>query len=141
MNLAIAAANDMEAWQIDYVAAYLNSKPQVDIYIELPEGAKVQGKIGKLNKTLYGTMDGAYNWWETLDEEMSELGYYRSKADPSVRSCHTDKDITITSTYTDDTTGISSSVDEARRAKEELGRKYEVKDLGEVNLILGIHIE
>jgi hypothetical protein len=141
MNLAIAAANNMEAWQVDYVAAYLNSKPQADIYIELPDGAKVQGKIGKLNKTLYGTMDGAYNWWKTLDEEMSELGYYRSKADPSVRSRHANGNITITSTYTDDTTGISSSVDEAKRAKEELGWKYEIKDLGEANMILGIHIE
>ena len=74
MNLAIAAANDMETWQVDYVAAYLNSKPQAEIYIELPEGGRVQGKIGKLNRTLYGTMDGAYNWWETLDAEMSELG-------------------------------------------------------------------
>ena len=104
MNLAIAAANDMETWQVDYVAAYLNSKPQAEIYIELPEGAKVQGKIGRLNRTLYGTMDGAYNWWETLDTEMSELGYYCSKADPSVRSRHANGNITITSTYTDDTT-------------------------------------
>lgn len=141
MNLAIAAANDMETWKVDYVAAYLNSKPQADIYIELPDGAKVQGKIGKLNKTLYGTMDGAYNWWETLDAEMSELGYYRSKADPSVRSRHADGNVTITSTYTDDTTGISSSCEEASRAKEELGWKYEVKDLGETNMILGIHVE
>ena len=86
MNLAIAAANDMETWQVDYVAAYLNSKPQADIYIELPDGAKAQGKIGKLNRTMYGMMDGAYNWWETLDAEMSELSYYRSKADPSVHS-------------------------------------------------------
>ena len=71
INLAIAAANNTETWQVDYVATYLNSKPQADIYVELPEGAKVQGKIGKLNKTLYGTMDGAYNWWENLDSEMS----------------------------------------------------------------------
>lgn len=84
MNLAIAAANDMETWQVDDVATYPNSKLQADIYIELLDGAKVQGKIGKLNKTLYGTMDGTYNWWETLDAKMSELGYYRSKADPSV---------------------------------------------------------
>ena len=82
MNLGIAAANDMETWQVDYVAAYLNSKPQADIYIELLDGAKVQGKIGRLNKTLYGMMDGAYNWWETLDAEMLELGYYCLKADP-----------------------------------------------------------
>ena len=76
MNFAIAATNDMETWQVDYAAAYLNSKPQAGIYIELLEGVKVQRKIGKLNRTLYGTMDGVYNWWETLDAEMSELGYY-----------------------------------------------------------------
>ena len=45
MNLAIAAANNMETWQVDYIAAYLNSKPQADIYIELPDRAKAQGKI------------------------------------------------------------------------------------------------
>ena len=141
MNLAIAAANNMETWQVDYVAAYLNSKPQADIYIELLEGAKVQGKIGKLNRTLYGTMDGVYNWWETLDAKMSELGYYCSKADPSVCSRHADGNVTITSTYTDDMTGISSSHEEAERAKDKLGWHYDVKDLGEANMILGIHVE
>ena len=66
-------------------------------------------------------MDGVYNWWETLDAEMLELGYYCSKADPSVHSQHANGNITITSTYTDDTTGISSSPEEAQRVKEELG--------------------
>jgi Reverse transcriptase (RNA-dependent DNA polymerase) len=123
------------------VATYLNSKPQAEIYIKLPDGAKVQGKIGKLNKTLYGTMDGAYNWWETLDAEMSELGYYHSNVDLSVHSRHANGDVTITSTYTDDTTEISSSCKEAQRAQEELGCNYKVKDLGDVNMILGIHVE
>ena len=141
MNLAIAAANNMETWQLDYVAAYLNSKPQAEIYIELPEGVKVQGKIEKLNRTLYGMMDGAYNWWGTLDAEMLELGYSCSGADPSVCSQHANGNVTITSTYTDDTTGISLSPEEAKRAKEELGWHYEVKDLWEANMILGIHVE
>ena len=86
-------------------------------------------------------MDGAYNWWEMLDAEMSELGYYRSKADPLVCSQHTDGNVTITSTYMDNTMGISSSREEAERAKEELGWHYEVKDLGEANMILGIYIK
>ena len=141
MNLAIAAAKDMEAWQVDYVAAYLNAEPQATIYIELPDGAKVEGKVGLLQKSLYGTMDGAANWWETLDKDMKELGYKRSKADPSVRSRHENGSTTITSTYTDDTTGISSSMDEAERAKAELGRKFKTKDLGEASLVLGIKIE
>jgi hypothetical protein len=46
MNLAIAATLDMEAWQVDYIAAYLNSHPQAITYIALPDGAKVEGKIG-----------------------------------------------------------------------------------------------
>ena len=141
MNLAIAATNNMETWQVDYIVAYLNSKPQADIYIKLQEGAKVPGKIGRLNRTQYRTMDGAYNWWETLDAEMSELGYYCSKADLSVCSRHADSNVTITSTYMDDTMGISLSREEAERAKEELGWHYEVKDLGEADMILGIHIE
>jgi hypothetical protein len=76
-----------------------------------------------------------------LDKEMGELGYYCSKADPSVRSRHANGNITITSTYTDDTTGISSSREEAKRAKEELGWTYETKDLGDANLVLGIRID
>ena len=76
-----------------------------------------------------------------MDNEMGELGYYRSKADPLVHSCHADDNITITSTYTDDMTGISSSKQEAERAKEELGWTYETKGLGDANLVLGIQID
>ena len=62
MNLAIAAMKIIEAWQIDYTVAYLNARPQATIYIELPDGAKVKGKVGLLQKSLYSTMDGAANW-------------------------------------------------------------------------------
>jgi hypothetical protein len=88
---------------------------------------------------LYGTMDGAYNWWETLDAEMSELEYYCSKADLSVCSQHTNGNVTITSTYMDNTIGISLSQDEAERAKDKLGWHYEVKNLGKANMILCYH--
>ena len=75
MNLAITATKGMEAWQIDYVTAYLNAEPQATVHIELPEGAKVEGKVGLLWKSLYGMMDGAANWWGALDRDMKELGY------------------------------------------------------------------
>ena len=71
----ITAMKDMEAWQIDYIMAYLNAKPQATIYIELPDGTKVKGKVGLLQKSLYSTMDGAAKWWEILDRDMKELGY------------------------------------------------------------------
>jgi len=141
MNLAITAATNMEAWQLDYIVAYLNLHPQATIHAELPDGAKVLGRVALLLKTLYRTMDGAYNWTEALDKEMGELDYYRSKADSAVYAQHADSNITITSICTDDTTSISSSKKEAERAKEELGWKYKTKDLGNANYILGIRID
>ena len=39
---------------IDYVAAYLNSHTQAITYIELPDGAKVEGKVGRLIKHFMG---------------------------------------------------------------------------------------
>ena len=79
INLAITATNNMEAWQIDYIVAYLNSLPQGKVYIKLHDGS-----VAKLLHSLYGTMDSAYNWWDALNRDMSELGYCCSKADPSV---------------------------------------------------------
>ena len=58
MNFAIAAVKDLEVWQINYVTAYLNSEPQMMTYIQL-----LNSKVTCLLKTLYGTMDGAHNWW------------------------------------------------------------------------------
>jgi hypothetical protein len=136
MNLVIAAAKNMETWQVDYVGAYLNANNQALTYMEEPEGYKTDpGKVCCIMKALYGTMDGATNWFQALDEEMGELGYYQSKIDPSVRSHHADGEVMITSTYTDDVTGISSTTTGAEVAREELGWKYEVKDLGEASLV------
>lgn len=58
-----------------------------------------------------------------------------------VRACHKDGKTMITSTYTDDMTGISTTREGAERAKAELGRRFQTKDLGEASLVLGIKIE
>ena len=144
MNLAIAAAEDMEAWQVDFVGAYLNAPMREVVLMEQPEGYMApgtEGKVAQLDYTLYGTMQGANNWWDSLDKEYRKLGYYRSKADTSVRSRDIDGEKTITSTYTDDVTGISSSMAGAEQARAELGLQYEIKDLGESKLILGIRVD
>jgi len=86
-------------------------------------------------------MDSAYNWWDSLNKDMADLGCYCSQADPSVCSRHVNGEVTITSTYTDNMTRVSSSTEEADRAKEELERTYEMKDLGKAGLVLGIKIE
>jgi Reverse transcriptase (RNA-dependent DNA polymerase) len=40
--------------------------------------------VCKLVHTIYGTMQGAHNWYETLDKMYKELRYNSSHADPCV---------------------------------------------------------
>lgn len=143
MNFALAAAEGMVAWIVDYISAYLNAANQAVTYMVQPEGYVVKGKekmVCAVVKALYGTMDGGYNWWKAHDEDMKEKGFYRSQADPSVRSRNVNGEITITSTYTDDVNGLSSTVEGGILARKEMGYKYDVKDLGEASSILGIRI-
>jgi len=66
--------------------------------------------------------------------------YYRSKADPQICSRVQNDKFTLTSTWTDDILGASSTLERETLAKEELAVSYELKDIGEVKLILGMRI-
>jgi hypothetical protein len=68
--LATAASKGWTTWGVDFVSAYLNSEMKEDVYMEQPEGMVTEGSellVAKLDFTLYGTMQGASNWWTALD--------------------------------------------------------------------------
>jgi len=67
-------------------------------------------------------------------------GYYRSKADPQIHSRVQNDEFTLTSTWTDDILGALSTLEGKTLAKEELAASYELKDIGEAKLILGMRI-
>jgi len=111
--------------------------------MEQPKGFEEggEGYVWKLNKTLYGTMQGAHDWAENLDKTFEGQGYYKSKADPQIQSRVCEDKFTLTSTWTDDILGASSSLEGENTAKEQLSASYKIKDLGEVKLILGMRVE
>lgn len=76
MTLAIAAA---KGWK----TCCMKEK----VYMDQPQGMVVEGSegmIAMLDFSLYGTMQGASNWWDKLDGTCCDLGYKRSHADQSV---------------------------------------------------------
>jgi len=77
---AIAASRRLMLWQIDFVSAFLNNKSMFDIYMEQPRGFEEGGDdlVWKLQKTLYGTMQGAHNWAKNLDCTFEGHRFYRS---------------------------------------------------------------
>ena len=77
--LAVVASKNLHLWQLDFVAAYLNSNINFNVYIEQSEGFVEGGgqeKVWKLHKTLYGTIQGRHNWFKTLSKAYQELGYH-----------------------------------------------------------------
>ena len=81
MTTAIAAKHDLKLRGIDFVGAYLNSLTKEDIYMKQPEEFVEPGledHICKLVHTIYGTMQGAHDWYETLLVTYTKLGYNTS---------------------------------------------------------------
>ena len=79
MVYAIAAARRLRLWQVDFVSTFLNSDSTFEIYIEQPKGFEEQegnNMVWKLNKTLYGTMQGAHEWVENLNKMFEGHSYY-----------------------------------------------------------------
>jgi Reverse transcriptase (RNA-dependent DNA polymerase)/Pol polyprotein, beta-barrel domain/GAG-pre-integrase domain/gag-polypeptide of LTR copia-type len=144
MTAAIAARRNLKLWRIDFVGAYLNSLTKEDIYMKQPEGFVEPGYedyVCKLVHTIYGTMQGAHDWYETLSKTYKDLGYTTSRADPCVRFKKENGNYTITDTYTDDVFGASNDGEEEERRKKEIGGVWEIKDVGENEYFLGMRVQ
>ena len=144
VTAAIAAKLDLKLWRLDFVGAYLNSVTKEDIYMKQPEGfieVGFEDHVAKLVHTIYGTMQGGHDWYETLCSTYDELGYITSRADPCVRIKEENGNYTITNTYTDDTFGASNNEEEERRRKEEISKVWEIKDVGETEYFLGMRVQ
>jgi hypothetical protein len=144
MTAAVAAKLDLKLWRIDFVGAYLNSLTKEDIYMKQPEGFVEPGfedHVAKLVHTIYGTMQGGHDWWETLDTTYKELNYTTSRADPCVRYKKENDNYTLTDTYNDDVFGASNNDEEIRRRKDEIGKIWDIKDVGETEYFLGMRVQ
>ena len=85
-------------------------------------------------------MQDAYDWAKNLNHTFEGHGYYRSWADPQIWSRVTENELTLTSPWTDDVLGASSTLEGKTLAKEQLRSSYEIKDIEEAKLILGMKI-
>lgn len=144
MLLAIWVTLGFFIWQIDFRSAYLNAKMKEELYVRLPRGFRSANSpplVLPLQRSLYGAVQSGNNWWEELNSAYKDLGYSRSEADQCVRVRKSNVGETHTGTYTDDTVGGSSSLEEAERAKKELGDKYAIKVTDEVEFSLGMRLE
>ena len=115
-----------------------------DIYMKQLEGFIELGYedyVCKLIHTIYSTMQGAHDWYETLSKTYTDLGYTNSHMDPCVQFKKVDRNYPITDTYIDDIFGTSNDGVEEERRKKEIGEVWEIKDVGENEYFLGMRVQ
>jgi Reverse transcriptase (RNA-dependent DNA polymerase) len=144
MTTTVAAKLNLKLWQLNFVGAYLNSLTKEDIYMKQCEGfikPRYKDYVCKLIHTIYGTMQGGHDWYKKLSQMYNELGYITSWVDLCIWFKKKNGNYTIIDTYTNDTSGASSSDEKIKRRKDETGGVWKAKDVGETEDFLGMRVE
>ena len=87
--LAIAAQMELQVFQLDVKAAFLNGELEEEVYVEQPPSYVQKGKEDKvyhLKKALYGLRQALRAWNSKIDSYFQQNGFQRSPSEPSLMS-------------------------------------------------------
>ncbi len=138
--LALATYHDWYVHQMDFVTAFLNAEVDVQLYMQQPPGYEDgTPKVCRIQKGLYGLKQAPRGWNQKLNEIMKKFKFEKNPADDSVYIKHMESNLKIiVAVYVDDLIIISNNLEEIEVFKKGIKKLYNVKDLGELSLILGM---
>ncbi|GJT49950.1 retrovirus-related pol polyprotein from transposon TNT 1-94 [Tanacetum coccineum] len=143
MIIAIAALRNLEIHQMDVKTAFLNGDLEEEIYMNQPEGFIApgqEGKVCRLVKSLYGLKQAPKQWHQKFDHTMLESGFKINECDKCVYVKDTSAGYVILCLYVDDMLIVGSNDKIIRSTKDMLKSKFDMKDMGLADVILGIKI-
>lgn len=140
--LSIVAHHDLELEQLDVKTTFLHGDLDEEIYMHQPEGYKVEDKerqVCRLRKSLYGLKKSPRQWYKRFDSFMLKHGFSRSEYDCCVyiQKLQGDNYIYLL-LYVDAMLIASKSKVEIDRLKSQLGKEFEMKDMGAARKIMGM---
>src|SRR5690606_8200422 len=137
--LGLAAVNGWKPRQLDIKTAFLYGKLKEEVYMQLPEGSRVAGKVAKLKRCIYGLKQAPREWFGRLVTFLRPYGFVSSTFDPCVLAHESGK--LFLAIYVDDITVFGDSGPLLDQVIELLKTEFKVNDLGFVNWLLGIQID
>ncbi|GJR30571.1 putative RNA-directed DNA polymerase [Tanacetum coccineum] len=143
MILVIAALRNLEVHQMDVITAFLNRDLDEEIYMNQPEGFIApgqEGKVCRLVKSLYGLKQAPKQWHQKFDHTMLESRFKINECDKCVYVKDTSSGYVILCLYVDDMLIIGSNDKMIKSTKDMLKSKFDMKDIGLADVILGIKI-
>ena len=139
--IAMASIHKLIVHQMNVKTAFLNGDLDEEIYLDQPEGFVVQGqesKVCKLRKSLYGLKQAPKKWQEKFDNTLISNGFVVNEFDRRVYNKFSgDSGVTIC-LYVDGMLILETDIDVIKSTKNILSSNFDMKDLGEADVILGI---
>lgn len=83
--LILSVVLKLSTTQVDYTAAFVQAPlgEHEEVFVEMPRGFKVAGKVLQLKRALYGLKQSPKTWFEHLRSKlMDECGFQQSPNDP-----------------------------------------------------------
>ncbi|KAL4018655.1 hypothetical protein IC575_022262 [Cucumis melo] len=111
--------------------------------MEQPEGFIVHGqesKVCKLDKSLYDLKQAPKQWHEKFDNLLMSKGFKVNESDKCIYYKTEGRLCIIICLYVDDMLIFGSNLHVINDAKSMLNANFDMKDLGEANVILSIKI-
>lgn len=140
---SITAIYKMVIHQVDVKITFLNGDLEEEIYMTQPEGymvPKQDNKACKLVKSLYRLRQALKQWHEKFDNTLISNGYTVNESEMCVYSKLSKESRVIICLYIDDMLIFETNLKVVKNTKKFLFFKFDMKDLGEADVILGIKI-
>jgi hypothetical protein len=139
--MSIAATHDMNVYQFDVNNAFPNADLKEDVYVMPPPGIQLpSNKVYKLQKALYGLKQSPMEWNNLIDGFIRKEGFVRSTTDPCIYSHGKGVNTMYLGLYVDDIIVIGKQSKLLNAFKYILAKRFKIKDLGEINHYLGMHV-
>ncbi|KAK4699225.1 hypothetical protein P7C70_g7039, partial [Phenoliferia sp. Uapishka_3] len=120
--------------------AYLHGKLQEEVYLkQVPGEDDGTGRVRRLRKTLYGLKQSGHEWNNVFHAALLEIGFVQINADAGVYYRKRGKLELILGIHVDD--GAIVGNDSIPGVIEDLNKRFEIKDLGELREVLGLQID
>jgi hypothetical protein len=139
----MAASYGLIVHQMDVKTSFLNGELEEEIYMDQPDGFMVKGeerKMCKLLKYLYGLKQAPKQWHGKFDRTLTFVGFVVNDADKCVYYHHGGGEGVILCLYVDDILIFDTNMKVIHEVKSFLSKSFDMKDLGEADVILKIKL-
>jgi hypothetical protein len=141
--LSLAASHGLLVHQMDVKVAFFNAELEEEIYMDQSDGFVAKGqedKACKLLKSLYGPKQAPKQWHEKFDKTLTSAGFAVNEADKCVYYRYGGREGVILCLYVDDILIFENNINVIKEVKDFLSSNFEMKDLGEADVILNIKL-